>query len=148
MGERGLVLRPGWGRGLRDMAFFFRSLIPLRAGVSLALPRSAGRKMPFSSSLAFAWANDLCLWQRSLFASRKWAREDSNLQALRHTVLSRARIPIPPLALHLRQAGIEPATYCFEGNRSIQLSYWRRLKMRREGIEPSTLTLRVSCSAN
>ena len=99
----------------------------------------------------------------------KWAREDSNLQAFRHTVLSRARLPIPPLAhapgrdrillrfaseykpatyKKMRQAGIEPATYCFEGNRSIQLSYWRGRFLRREGIEPSTLTLRVSCSAN
>ena len=27
-----------------------------------------------------------------------WAREDSNLQGLLHTVLNRTRIPIPPLA--------------------------------------------------
>ena len=38
----------------------------------------------------------------------------------------------------VRQEGLEPPTYCLEGSCSIQLSYWRILKMERvTGIGPA-----------
>ena len=38
-----------------------------------------------------------------------------------------------------RQKGLEPLAYCLEGSCSIQLSYWRKLKMEQvTGIEPAS----------
>ena len=39
----------------------------------------------------------------------------------------------------VRQKGLEPLAYCLEGSCSIQLSYWRKLKMEQvTGIEPAS----------
>ena len=59
-----------------------------------------------------------------------WARGDSNSQVLRHMVLSHARIPIPPRA---HASIIIHETFAF---------------VRPVGIEPTTLSLRGTCSTS
>ena len=97
-----------------------------------------------------------------------WAREELNLHPFRDRLLRPARLPISPLAQKMRRDGIgasarltarsgRPLARLRSPLASSRLHLILRAhfdsidtcnEMRRDGIEPSTLGLRVPCSAD